>query len=146
MAYCTNTDVKVYVGTTVSDADLTAMITDADAEINTFFSARGGKSPASATAKQVSILLTRARVAERFQLTGENPAGYSSGDYSQSGSVDQLGQAKSLQERAYKIMNDEVVRLQIIPQELTNITRSDAVMGDFKLDQSDTPNFFSEDA
>ena len=146
MVYCTPANVKVYVGTTVTDADLTEMIADADAEINAFFASRGGKSPDSTTAKQVSILLTRARVAERFHLTGENPTGYSSGDYSQSGSVDQLGQAKSLQDRAYKIMNDEAVRLRTVPQEQADVTRSDAVMPDFHLDQSDDPTFFTEDA
>ena len=108
MAYCTAADVKVYVGAVVSDADLGFMIADSDSEIGAFFLARGGITPSSAVAKQVSILLTRAKVAERFQLTGENPAGYSSGDYSQSGSADQLGQSKLLLERANKIMNDEI--------------------------------------
>jgi len=144
MANCTPANVKVYVGSTVTDADLTEMIKDADDEISDFFSARGGLTPSSAVAKQASILLTRAKVAERFHLTGENPAGYSSGDYSQSGSVDQLGQAKSLQEQAYKLLRDEVGRLQANYKDSASIQRSDAVVDDFKLDQSDMPEMFSE--
>ena len=144
MAYCTAADVKVYVGAVVSDADLGYMIADSDSEIGAFFLARGGITPSSAVAKQVSILLTRAKVAERFQLTGENPAGYSSGDYSQSGSVDQLGQSKLLLERAYKLMADEARRLQTDYTDSASVRRSDAVVDDFKLDQSDIPESFSE--
>lgn len=144
MAYCTNTDVKVYVGTTVSDADLTAMIIDADAEIDAYFLARGGLTPVSTVSKAASILLTRAKVAERFQVTGENPTGWSRGDYSQSGSVDQLGQAKLLHDAAEKLMRDEVGRLQSNYTDSADIGRSDAVVDDFKLDQSDMPETFSE--
>lgn len=143
-AYCTAADVKVYIGTAVSDADLGFMIADSDSEISAFFTARGGITPSAAAGKQISILLTRAKVAERFQLTGENPAGYSSGDYSQSGSVDQLGQSKLLLERANKIMNDEVRRLQSDYTDSASVRRSDAVVDDFKLDQSDMPETFSE--
>lgn len=144
MAYCTAADVKVYVGTVVADADLTAMIADADSEIGAYFLARGGVTPLSSVAKQASIMLTRARIAERFQLTGENPSGYSSGDYSQSGSVDQLGQAKSLQDRAYKLMADEARRLQSDYTGSADIRRCDALVDDFKLDQGDIPESFEE--
>ena len=144
MSYCTAADVKVYVGTVVSDADLTAMISDSDGEISAYFLARGGITPVSTVSKQVSIMLTRARIAERFQLTGENPAGYSAGDYSQSGSADQLGQAKMLRDAAEKLMKDEVGRLSSNYTEAADITRSDANMEDFKLDQSDPPTYFTE--
>lgn len=144
MAYCTAADVKVYVGTVVSDADLGYMIADADSEIGAFFLARGGVTPLSSVAKQASIMLTRARITERFQLTGENPAGYSSGDYSQSGSVDQLGQAKSLQDQAYTLMKAEARRLQSDYTEASDIRRSDALVDDFKLDQNDISESFEE--
>ena len=144
MAYCVAADVKVYVGTVVSDADLTAMITDSDSEISAYLAARGGVTPSSGAGKAASVLLTRAKVAERFQMTGENPAGYSCGDYSQSGSVDQLGQAKLLRDAAEKILNDEVNRLNANYTEAADITRVDAIMPDFKLDQSDQPSFFTE--
>lgn len=143
MVYSTPADVKVYVGTVVSDADLTAMIADSDSEISAYFTARGA-TVGSAVAKQVSVLLTRAKVAERFHLTGENPTAYSSGDYSQSGVSDQLGQARSLQDRAYKLMNDEVRRLQTDYTDSASVRRSDAVIDDFKLDQSDLDEPFSE--
>ena len=145
MSYCLPADVKVYVGTVVSDADLTAMIADSDSEISAYFLAHGGLTPGSAVSKQASLLLTRARVAERFHLTGENPTGWSRGDYSQSGSVDQLGQAKSLQDRAMKLMAEEVGRLQTTGYtDAESTRRCDALVDDFKLDQDDIPESFSE--
>ena len=107
MAYCTAADVKVYVGTTVSDADLTAMIADADRDILSFFT-KQGVAVDSDTAKTASILLTRAAVAERFYLTGENPTSYSSGDYTQSGAADQLALSKKLSADALKILDEYV--------------------------------------
>ena len=143
MANCTAADVKVYVGTVVSDSDLGAMITDADSEISQFFLTRGGGSPGTAAAKQASILLVRAKVAERFNITGENPTSYTSGDWSQSGVSDHAGSAKELRAQAYQILRDELSRLVSLP-ELVDVIRSDAVMNDFKLDQSDHPLFFME--
>jgi hypothetical protein len=146
MAYCTNTDVKVYVGTTVSDADLTAMITDADRDILAYFTAQG-ITVNTDTAKSASILFTRASVAYRFYLTGEKPTSWSRGDYSQSGAADQLALSKELRTEAFRILNEymEFKRIGTTDAQ-TSVTRSDAVMGDFKLDQSDNPVFFSEDA
>lgn len=145
MAYCTAADVKVYVGTTVSDADLTAMIVDTDRDVLAFFTTRGIAVDTN-TAKSASILFTRASVAYRFYLTGENPTSYSSLDYSQSGSADQLALSRDLRAEAFRILN-EYVKLKTIPSDsLTSVTRSDAVMGDFKLDQSDDPIFFSEES
>ncbi|MFA7695301.1 MAG: hypothetical protein WCX63_07180, partial [Methanoregula sp.] len=95
MVYCTPANVKVYVGTTVTDADLTEMIADADRDILAYFTAQG-ISVNTDTAKSASILFTRASVAYRFYLTGENPTSYSSGDYSQSGAADQLSLSKEL--------------------------------------------------
>jgi hypothetical protein len=146
MAYCTNTDVKVYVGTTVSDADLTAMIADADRDILAYFTAQG-IAVNTDTAKSASILFTRASVAYRFYLTGENPTSYSSGDFSQSGAADQLALSKELRAEAFRILN-EYVKLKRVgtTDAQSSVTRSDAIMGDFKLDQSDDSVFFSGDA
>jgi hypothetical protein len=142
-AYCIAADVKVYVGTTVSDADLTAMIVDADRDILAFFTARGIAVDTN-TAKSASILFTRASVAYRFYLTGENPTSYSSGDYSQSGAADQLALSKDLRAEAFRILN-EYIRLKTTSLDTkTDVVRSDAIMDDFKLDQADDPAFFSE--
>lgn len=144
MAYCTAADVKVYVGTVVSDADLGYMIADSDAEITQYFAARGGYTPTTTAAKIISVFLTRARVAERFNVTGENPTAYSAGDYSQSGVSDHFGAAKYLREQAYARMAEELGRQQTNYTEASEITRSDADMKDFRLDQSEPPVFFSE--
>lgn len=105
MAYCTPANVKVYVGTTVTDADLTEMIADADRDILAFFTNLGLAVDTDA-AKSASIFLTRAAVAQRFYLTGENPTSYSSGDYSQSGAADQLSLSKELTAKAWEVLND----------------------------------------
>ena len=105
MAYCTPANVKVYVGTTVTDADLTEMIADADRDILAFFTNLGLAVDTDA-AKSASIFLTRAAVAQRFYLTGENPTSYSSGDYSQSGAADQLSLSKELTAKAGEVLND----------------------------------------
>ena len=105
MAYCTPGNVKVYVGTTVTDADLTEMIADADRDILAFFTNLGLAVDTDA-AKSASIFLTRAAVAQRFYLTGENPTSYSSGDYSQSGAADQLSLSKELTAKAWEVLND----------------------------------------
>ncbi len=83
----------------------------------------------------------------RFHLTGENPTGYSSGDYQQSGSVDTLGAAKFFEDQAWKVIDDYAASLQGTDEtDKEDVTRCDAVMGDFKLDQSDDPTFFVEDS
>jgi len=105
VAYCTPANVKVYVGTTVTDADLTEMIADADRDILAFFT-NLGLAVDTDTAKSASILLTRAAVAQRFYLTGENPTSYSSGDYSQSGAADQLALARDLTKEAMKVLDE----------------------------------------
>lgn len=138
-AYCTAADVKVYVGTAVSDADLGAMIADSDDDIDDFFASRGGYTPSTTVAKQVSILLTRARVAERLNLTGEAPTAYSAADYSQSGVSDQMGQSRMLREEANKKMMAEIARLRTSATTQDDVRRCDAVMSDFKLDQTDDP-------
>jgi hypothetical protein len=145
MVYCTPANVKVYVGTTVTDADLTEMIADADRDILAYFNAQGLSVNAD-TAKSASILFTRASVAYRFYLTGENPTSYSSGDYSQSGAADQLSLSKELRAEAFRILKEYVGLKRVSATTQTDVTRSDAVMGDFKLDQSDDPTFFTEDA
>lgn len=146
MAYCTAADVKVYVGSTVSDADLGYMIADADKKIEKRF-ARLKIAVDTDTAKQASILLVRAGVATRFHLTGENPTGYSSGDYQQSGSVDTLGAAKYFEEQAWQVIADYAKSLQGTEEDdEASVTRCDAVMDDFKLDQTDNPSFFVEDS
>lgn len=139
MAYCTNTDVKVYVGTVISDSDLTAMITDADRRVLAFFTSRG-VSVDTDTAKTASILFTRASVAERFYLTGENPTSYSAGDYSQSGAADQLALSKELRLEAARILNEYILLHTNDPITL-DTTRCDAVMGDLKFDQADVPMY-----
>jgi hypothetical protein len=139
MAYCTNTDIKVYVGTTVSDADLTAMITDADRVISAFFASREMTVDTN-TAKTASILLTRAAVAERFYITGENPTSYSSGDFSQSGAADQLALSKELRAEAFRVLN-EYILLQNTDDTDLDRTRCDAVMDDLKFDQNTVPSF-----
>jgi hypothetical protein len=144
MAYCTAANVKVYTGTTVLDADLTAMISDSDDEINQFFVTRGGLTPSSTAAKAASILLTRSKIAERFHNTGENPTAWSSGDYAQSGVADQKGLADSLHSEAEKVMRDELGRLQSGYTDSASTRRSDAVVDDFQLAQSDIPESFSE--
>ena len=144
MVYCTPANVKVYVGTTVTDADLTEMIADADRDILAYFTAQG-ISVNTDTAKSASILFTRASVAYRFYLTGENPTSYSSGDYSQSGAADQLSLSKELRAEAFRILKEYVGLKRVSATTQTDVTRSDAVMGDFKLDQSDDPTFFAED-
>jgi hypothetical protein len=145
MVYCTPANVKVYVGTTVTDADLTEMIADSDRDILAYFNAQGLSVNAD-TAKSASILFTRASVAYRFYLTGENPTSYSSGDYSQSGAADQLSLSEKLRAEAFRILKEYVGLKRVSATTQTDVTRSDAVMGDFKLDQSDDPTFFTEDA
>ena len=145
MAYCSAADVKVYTGTVVSDSDLGAMITDADSEISQFFLTRGGLSPGTAAAKQASILLVRGKVAERYALTGENPTSYTSGDWSQSGVSDHSASGKEFRAQAYQILKDELNRLTSPIDTLSEVKRADAVMDDFKLDQSDLPDYFSEE-
>jgi len=142
MSYCTAANVKVYVGTTVSDADLTAMIVDADRDILAYFTARGGTVDTD-VAKTASILFTRAAVAQRFYLTGENPTSYSSGDYSQSGAADQLKLSQELKAEAFRVLNESMSDATSYDTE-ENVTRSDAVMDDFKLDQSEPPTYFTE--
>ena len=142
MSYCTAANVKVYVGTTVSDADLTAMIVDADRDILAYFTARGSAVDTD-VAKTASILLTRAAVAQRFYLTGENPTSYSAGDYSQSGAADQLKLSQELKAEAFRVLNEGIDDTTSYDTE-SNVTRSDAVMDDFKLDQSEPPTYFSE--
>jgi hypothetical protein len=105
VVYCTPANVKVYIGTTVTDADLTEMIADADRDILSYFTKQGIAVDADA-AKSASILLTRAAVAQRFYLTGENPTSYSSGDFSQSGAADQLSLSEKLRAEAFRILND----------------------------------------
>jgi len=142
MSYCTAANVKVYVGTTVSDADLTAMIVDADRDILAYFTA-SGETIDSDVAKSASILLVRAAVAQRFYLTGENPTSYSAGDYSQSGAADQLKLAQDLKAEAFRVM-DECFSNDVSYETEESVTRSDALMDDFKLDQSEQPTFFTE--
>jgi len=144
MAYCTAANVKVYTGTTVLDADLTAMISDSDDEINQFFLTRGGLTPSATAAKAASILLTRSRVAERFHNTGENPTAWSSGDYSQSGVADQGSLAISLRNQAFDKLREELGRLQTGYTDSESTRRSDAIVDDFKLDQGDLPESFQE--
>jgi hypothetical protein len=107
MVYCTPENVKVYVGTTVSDADLTEMIADADRDILAFFTNQGVAVDEN-TAKSASILFARASVAYRFYLTGENPTSYSSGDFSQSGAADQLALSKELRTEAFRVLNERL--------------------------------------
>jgi len=143
MVYCVPADVKVYVGTVVSDADLTAMITDSDRDILAFFTTRG-ISVDTNTAKSASILYTRASVAERFYLTGENPTSYSAGDYSQSGAADQMGLSEKLRAAALKILNDYINDTAASYDSVTDVRRCDAFMGNFSLDQSSEEVFFTE--
>lgn len=146
MAYCTAAQVKVYVGSTVSDADLGYMIADADKRIVKRF-AKLQIAVDTDTAEQASILLVRSAIAMRFHITGENPTGYSSGDYQQSGSVDTLGAAKLFEDQAWQVIADYAKSLQGAEEfDEADVTRCDAVMGDFKLDQTDNPTFFVEDA
>jgi hypothetical protein len=142
MSYCTAANVKVYVGNTVSDADLTAMIVDADRDILAYFTARG-RTVDTDVAKTASILFVRAAVAQRFYLTGENPTSYSAGDYSQSGAADQLKLSQELKAEAFRVLNESMSDSTSYDTE-ANVTRSDAVMDDFKLDQSDPPTYFTE--
>ena len=143
MSYCTPADVKVYVGTVVSDADLTAMIADSDRDILAFFTTRG-ISVDTNTAKSASILYTRASVAERFYLTGENPTSYSAGDYSQSGAADQMGLSEKLRAAALKILNDYINDTAASYDSVTDVRRCDAFMDNFSLDQSSEEVFFTE--
>ena len=143
MSYCTPADVKVYVGTVVSDADLTAMIVDADRDILAFFTTRG-ISVDTNTAKSASILYTRASVAERFYLTGENPTSYSAGDYSQSGAADQMGLSEKLRAAALKILNDYINDTAASYDSVDDVRRCDAFMDNFSLDQSSEEVFFTE--
>jgi len=143
MAYCVPADVKVYVGTVVSDADLTAMITDSDRDILAFFTTRG-ISVDTNTAKSASILYTRASVAERFYLTGENPTSYSAGDYSQSGAADQLALSKELRAKALQVLNDYINDTAASYDAVEDVRRCDAFMDNFSLDQSDEEVFFTE--
>ncbi|MDD5048890.1 MAG: hypothetical protein PHH09_08170 [Methanoregulaceae archaeon] len=144
MAYCTAANVKVYAGAVVSDADLTAMIADADDEIDQFFLTRGGLTPGSDVTKKASILLVRAEIADRFNLTGENPTSYAYPDYSQSGVSDHAQSAREYRDRAYGLMRDELNRVDTPYMLEEDIVRSDAVMPDFKLDQSDISTYYAE--
>jgi hypothetical protein len=138
MAYCTNTDVKVYTGTAISDADLTTMITDADGIIDAFLKARQLTAADAVVAKQASILYVRAAAAERLAFTGEAPTSWSSGDYSQSGATDFLSLSKELTLKAEKVLKDYVGKCRAGSSE-SDVKRSDAVMPEFKLDQTDDP-------
>jgi hypothetical protein len=143
MTYCTAADVKVYVGTVVSDADLGAMIVNADQTVLNYFTARG-TSVDTDTAKQASILLVRSMVAERFYLTGENPTSFSHGDYSQSGAADQFGLAKELRTEAFRLVAEYIAYKRTSPDSQTEVRRSDAVIDDFKLDQAEMPDPFDD--
>jgi hypothetical protein len=143
MSYSTNTDVKVYVGTIVSDADLTAMIADNDRIILAYFTARG-IGVDSTIAKAASILMTRASVAERLYLTGENPTSYSAGDYSQSGPSDQMSIATEMKRMAYLVLSEFIQSMDKGEESMIGVTRCDVYMPDFQLDQNDIPTFFTE--
>jgi hypothetical protein len=107
MSYCTIAEVKVYAGSTITDADLLDMITDADRKINLYFkNRRVAVDPDTATT--ASVLFVRSAISERFHLTGENPTAYSCGEYSQQGAANQLELANSLKKEAYGIIDDYI--------------------------------------
>ena len=144
--YCEIEDVKVYIGTKVSDADLAAILKDADAQIDAYFSTRGVSLSDRTVARQASIMLTRALVAERFAMTGENPTSYSTGDYSQSGSADFFSLSKGFRAQAFEILHGYLMTATTATtnESTFDVTRSDAVLPDFHLDQTDDPTFYKE--
>lgn len=145
MAYCTNTEVKVFVGTKVSDADLTAMITLADKEINEYLK-RADVTPATCDATNTaSIHLTRSYVLERFHLTGEAPVAYNSGDWQQSGSIDTLGAAKYHRDAAFSTLDNYIAQVQTGTVIEDGVLRCDSELIGLTLDNSYIPTFGEED-
>lgn len=141
MAYCLPADVKVYVGTVVSDADLTAMIADADRTIDLVFEA-AEITVDSSCAKAASILLVRSSVAERFYLTGENPTSYTAGDYSQSETANQSALAASLKMEAKAILDKCIRSAETKVSNLVDFKRSDSTMTGLQLDCGEVPLYW----
>ena len=77
MAYCTATDVYLRTGTslgTITEANITSMIAESDAEIVSYLTAKGYPAPTSSNAlKSASVYLTMVMIIDRLSIELSRP-------------------------------------------------------------------------
>lgn len=77
MAYCTATDVYLRTGTslgTITEANITSMIAESDAEIVSYLTAKGYAAPTSSNAlKSASVYLTMVMIIDRLSIELSRP-------------------------------------------------------------------------
>ena len=77
MAYCTATDVYLRTGTslgTITEANITSMIAESDAEIVSYLTAKGYTAPTSSNAlKSASVYLTMVMIIDRLSIELSRP-------------------------------------------------------------------------
>ena len=148
MSYCTFTDVYLEAGTavgTLTDANITSLITRSEEEISDILTLRGITAPATSTQlKTASICFTIAKIKRRQSQELSRPNSLSiGGDISFS--VAPEVEAKAYEEKAHAAINLYISTYSDEPPtEQSEVRRCDAFMGDFALDQSPEEVFFSE--
>jgi hypothetical protein len=146
MAYCTYTDVQLEAGTslgTLTTANITDLITESDAEINDQLLLRGLAAPSSSTTlKRASKYLTIAKIKRRqaHELSRPNSLGLGSISFGTSPEAEAMEYERKA---AVEIKTYLGINRDVEDTTAEAVTRCDAVMDDFKLDQATDPVFFT---
>lgn len=146
MAYCTYSDVQLESGTSVGSlttANITSLIVRSDEEITDILLRKGITAPASSTQlKTASIYMTIAKIKRRqaHELSRPNSLGLTGISFSVSPEAEALEYEKKA---TAAILLYASINAQTADTTLARVTRCDAVMDDFKLDQATDPVFFT---
>lgn len=108
MSYCTTTELGYATGSDLSSTILQAIIDDGDREIDAYLARYGLTGTASGACKSASLKLATAGVYQRYRAARDHPPIITSGDWSQSDSVDDLGMIKELRDSAFKLLDHYV--------------------------------------
>lgn len=110
MAYCTNADLTLLTGTTLSTTVQDAIILQADNEINGLIYAAGLTPPgADNTLKAASLKLSSAGVMTRARMDGSRPSTLTVGEYTSSDNIDQS--ITELRTAALVLVDSYIVRI-----------------------------------
>lgn len=105
MSYCSTADLVNISGSTASSTVLQAIIDDGDREIDAYLAPHGLAGTDTGAPKSASLKLAQAGLLVYNRMSGSSPPVYSSGDYSQSDTVDLLGIAKHLRDSAFALLD-----------------------------------------
>lgn len=149
MPYCTYSDVQLEAGTalgTATTAHITDLIAVVDGEINDLLALKDLDPPTSSTyLKRASVYLTIARIKRRQAEELSRPNSLSlGGDISFSASPE--AEAKAYEDKAAIEIERYVTSTGIeeLPYDLDQVTRTDADIGEMRLDDTIDPVLFTE--